>query len=184
MTFFWPLLLIVVALAALGLVYWAVRGQRPDLYAPADLERYAQPVDLAAFQALLDPANDTFLRENLTREEVRDFQHRRCRVAAAYVRRVAANAAVLTRFAELARTSGEPETARAGAELADAALRLRLLALLSYARLRLEMLYPAAPDSIRRVAGLYESLADSATSLAARLEPASGMRCARALYSR
>jgi hypothetical protein len=184
MTLVWPVLLIVVSLAGLGLVYWAVRGQRIDLYAPADLERYAQPVDLAAFQALLDPANEAFLRENLPPGEVRDFQRRRCRVAADYVRRVAQNAAVLTRLAELARTSREPETARAGAELANAALQLRLLALLSYARLRLEMVHPAAPDSIRRVAGLYEALADRAASVAARLEPASAMRCARALYSR
>jgi hypothetical protein len=188
MTLVWPVLLIAVALAGLGLAYWAVRGQRIDLYAPADLERYAQPVDLAAFQALLDPANEAFVRENLLPREVRDFQRRRCRVAAAYVRRVAQNAAVLTRLAELARTSGEPETARAGAELANAALQLRLLALLSYARLRLELILPAAPDPIRRVAGLalakYEALADRASNVAARLEPASAMRCARALYSR
>jgi hypothetical protein len=184
MTLFWPALLIVVALAGLGLVYWAIRGQRIDLYAPTDLERYAQPVDLAAFQALLDPANEAFLRENPPPGEVRDFQRRRCRVAAAYVLRVAQNAAVLTRLGELARTSGEPETARAGADLANAALQLRLRALLSYARLQLEVIHPAAPDSVRRVAGLYESLADRASNVAALLEPASGMRCARALYSR
>jgi hypothetical protein len=188
MTLFWPVLLIAVAFAGLGLAYWAVRGQRVDLYAPADLERYAQPVDLAAFQALLDPANEACLRASLSPREVRAFERRRRRVAAAYVRRVARNAAVLTRLAELARTSGEFETARAGAELANAALQLRLLALLSYARLRLEMVYPAAPDSIRRVAGLalakYEALADRASNLAARLDPASAMRCSRALYSR
>ena len=184
MTYLWPALMIAISFAALLLVYWALRGQSIALSAPTDLERYAQPVDLLAFQALLDPENDRFLREHLAPAEVRAFERRRRQVAAGYVRRVAQNAAILTRFAELARASREPETARAGVELANAALQLRLLALLAYARLQLEMLHPAAPEHVRRVAGLYESLADRAANVAALLEPASGLRCARSLCTR
>jgi len=184
MTLFWPAVLIVLAFAGLALVYWAVRGQRIALAAPSDLERYAQPVDLAAFQALLDPGSEAFLRAELSPSELRAFLRRRCRVAAAYTRRVAANAALLVRLAELARHSPDPATARAGAELANAALELRLLALLSYARLQLELLHPAGPHYIRRVAGAYDALADRAAGVAALLEPSSGMRCARALASR
>lgn len=181
---FWPALLIAIAFAGLALGYWAVRGQRVELDAPADLERYTQPVDLAAFQALLDPGNEDFLRAQLPPAELRAFLRARRRVAAAYTRRVAANAAVLTRFAELARHHPDPATARAGAELANAALELRLLALLCYARLQLERVHPAAPEYVRRVMGAYGSLADRASSVASLLEPASGMRCARALASR
>jgi len=184
MTYLWPALMIAISLAALLLVYWALRGQSIALAAPTDLERYAQPVDLLAFQALLDPENDTFLREYLAPAEVRAFERRRRRVAAGYVRRVAQNAAILTRLAELARASHEPETARAGVELANASLQLRLLALLAYVRLQLEIIHPAAPEHIRRVAGLYGSLADRASNVATLLEPASGMRCARSLCTR
>ena len=181
MTLLWPGLMIAISFAALLLVYWAVRGQSISLAAPTDLERYAQPVDLLAFQALLDTGNDEFLRTQLEPAEVRAFERRRRRVAAAYVRRVAQNAAILTRLAELARASHEPETARAGVELANAALELRMLALLAWARLQVEIIHPAAPEHIRRVAGLYESLADRASNVAALLEPASGLRCARCL---
>jgi hypothetical protein len=184
MNSFWPALFVAIALAGLALMYWAVRGQRVAIAAPADLERFTHPVDLAAFQALLDPGNDEFLRAHLPAEEVRAYQRARCRIAAAYTRRVAANAAVLTQLAELARHSPDAATARAGAELANAALELRLLALLSFARLRLELLHPAAPVYVRRVLGSYESLADRASGVASLLEPASGMRCARALCTR
>ena len=177
-------LLIAFAFLALGLGYWAVRGQRVALSAPADLERHAQPVDLAAFQALLDPANEAFLRENLPAGEVRSFQRQRARVAAGYVQRVARNAAVLTTLADLARSSSDPQTARAGAELADRAVQLRLVALLAYVRLRLEVIHPELPAYARSVAGSYEALSDRAAALASQLEPASGLRCARALYSR
>lgn len=179
MILLWTLAL--VALAATALVYWAARGQRIEIYAPADLERYARPVDLAAFQALLDPGSESFARENLSPAEFRSYRRERCRVAASYTRRVAENAAVLTRLAELARHSADPATARAGAELADAALALRLLALLCCARLQLELIHPAAPEYVRRVAGSYQALTDRASNVAALLEPASGMRCARAL---
>ncbi len=160
--------LIAFAVLALGIGYWAVRGQRVALQAPADLERFAAPVDLAAFQALLDPANEAFLREHLTAGEVRAFQRQRARVAAGYVQRVARNAAVLTTLAELA----------------DRAVQLRLLALLAYVRLRVEVLHPAIPGYARSLAGAYEALSDRAAAVAAQLEPASGLRCARALYSR
>jgi hypothetical protein len=176
--------LIAFAFAALAVGYWAVRGQRVALTVPADLERYAEPVDLAAFQALLDPANESFLRAALSAGEVRAFQRQRARVAAGYVQRVARNAALLTRFAELARASSDPQTSRAGAELADRAVQLRLVALLAYLRLRVEVIHPDIPGYARAVAGAYESLSDRAAAVAAQLEPASGLRCARALYSR
>jgi len=184
MSYLWPVLFVALALTGLALLYWVFRGQRVELYAPADLERYVQPVDLAAFQSLLSPENEDFLRAETSPAELRSFLRQRRRVAAAYIRRVAANAAVLTRLAELARTSSDPATARAGAELANAALELRLLALLCYARLQLERVHPAAPEYVRRVAGAYGSLADRASSVASLLEPTSGMRCARALASR
>jgi len=183
MTYLW-LLMLATSLAALLLVYWALRGQNVSLTVPTDLERYAQPVDLLAFQALLAPEQEQFLRQHLPPAEVRAFQRRRLRIAAGYVRRVAQNAAIVTRFAELARASNHPDTARAGEELANAALQLRLLALLAYARLQLETLHPAAPEHIRRVAGLYEALADRASAVATLLEPASGIRCARSLCTR
>jgi hypothetical protein len=183
MNYLLPMLLVALSLGGLALVYWALRGQRVDLYAPTDMERYAAPVDLAAFQALLDEQNDGFLRDRLPPAELRAFQRERCRIAAGYVVLVARNAAVLTRLGELARGSVDPQTARAGAELANAAIRVRLLALMAYARLRLEMLHPAAPQYAGDVVGLYQSLADRATNVAGLLEPASGMRCARTLYS-
>jgi hypothetical protein len=176
--------LIVFAFGGVALGYWAVRGQRVALSAPADLERYVETVDLAAFQALLDPANETFLRADLSPAELRAFQRKRARVAAGYVRRVAQNAAILTRLAGLARHSPNEEAARAGAALANEAVQLRLLALVVWARLELEVLHPAAPQSLRRVAGLYATLTDRAAGVAALLEPAAGLRCARALCAR
>ncbi|MDP9267528.1 MAG: hypothetical protein M3P27_04280 [Acidobacteriota bacterium] len=181
MTHLWPALMIAISFAGLLLVYWAVRGQSISLTAPTDMERYVQPVDLLAFQALLDAGNEKFLRQYLSVAEVRALERRRRRVAAGYVRRVAENAAILTRLAELARASHEPETARAGVELANAALQLRLLALLAYGRLQLEIIHPAAPEQIQRVAGLYGSLTDRASNVATLLDPASGIRCARSL---
>jgi hypothetical protein len=183
MSYLWPTILLAVSIAGLALVYWAVRGQRVDLYAPTDMERYAEPVDLTAFQALMNQDDERFLRDELPPAELRAYQRERSRIAAGYVVRVARNAAVLTRLGELARASGDLQTSTAGAELANQAIRLRLLALMAYARLRLEMVHPAAPQYAGNVVGLYESLADSAANVAGLLQPASGMRCARSLYS-
>jgi hypothetical protein len=182
-SYLWPAVLIAVSLVGISLAYWALRGQRISLYAPTDLERYAQPIDLLAFQALFDDENDHFLRANLPPAELRAFQRERCRIAAGYAKRIARNAAVLTHLGELARASDDTETARAGAQLANDSLQLRLLALAAYARMRLEVIHPAAPERVRRVLDVYESVADRAARVASLLEPASGMRCSRSLYS-
>jgi len=124
-------LLIAFALVVVGVLVRAIRRRRapvPDLHA---LEAHTQPVDLAAFRNLVDPAEEDYLRENLPAGPFHALQRERMRAALEYVRRTAYNSAILLRVGEAARRDPNPEVAAAARTLMNDALRLRMNAMLA-----------------------------------------------------
>lgn len=166
--------LILVALAASLAValLLAVRGQRLRVSGLDDLEGRTQHLDLAAFRNLTDPGEEEFLRAELSPTLFRKVQRERLRAAADYVRRAAANAAVLLRIGEAAQRDPQPAVAAAGQELVASALRLRLYTMLALGLLYARIVLPGARLSALPVVDRYERLVDGVARLGRLQRPA------------
>jgi len=174
-------LLTLLGLAAIGLMLRSLRGQAAAIHSIEELEGQTQPIDLEAFRNLMDPAEQAYLREHVSSDDFRRLERQRLRVARVYVRRAAHNAAVLVRLGEAARASANPEIVRAGQELVNSALQLRLNALLAETQLLVRMVLPAGrPDAAALLQG-YQGLIERLTRLCRLQHPAYAARAVAAL---
>jgi len=174
-------LFLVAALAAVVLLLWAARGHGAAVLDLEELPGKTQPVDLAAFRNLTDPAEEEYLRAQLAPGDFRRLQRERMRAALEYVGRAAQNAALLVRLGEVARRSPEPEVAEAARELVDDALRLRLYALLAGVKLRARLLLPGARLSAAPLLDRYQRLTDAVGRLSRAQKPSFAGRISAAL---
>lgn len=123
---------------------WVFRsGKRaPDL---AELEKHIQPVDLEIFTNLLEPEQETYLKQKLSRKEFRRYKRMRFLAAHRYISRAATNAGILITVGRRAARSPDTGIAVAGRELAEAALRMRLYSVLAEVMLCLQLVLPRPP---------------------------------------
>ncbi|MGD0760923.1 MAG: hypothetical protein ABR921_18645 [Candidatus Sulfotelmatobacter sp.] len=105
-------LLIVAAVATLASVAGLAvsRALRPA--SKAELESQIEPIDVAAFRNLIDPAEDEYLRRHLSAGQFRVTQRARLRARAAYVRVASRNAAVLIRMGQTALATSDARLAQ------------------------------------------------------------------------
>src|SRR3984957_8038550 len=123
-------ILIVGAVATLASVGFAVsQALRPA--SKAALEAQLEPIDVAAFRNLIDPAEDEYLRRHLSAAQFRVTQRSRLRARAAYVRVASRNAVVLIRMGQTALAASDAGANHAPAnhapannDVREAALRL------------------------------------------------------------
>jgi hypothetical protein len=144
---------IIIAVLALG-VPVIIRLTRGRGNAP-QIEQI-RSVDLRAFRNLMDPEEEEHLRRHLPPADFRRIQRERLRAAVEYVECAAFNAGILMHFAEAARRSPDPATARAAANLSEHAVRLRSYAFQAIPKLYLAMIFPGRRISPARVADSYE----------------------------
>ena len=163
---------IAVALMAMAMMWRAARGQSAPVKALDDLQGRTLEVDLAAFRNLTDPAQDEFLRRELSPREFRAVQRGRRLAAIEYLRRAAHNATILLRLGEAARKSVEPAIMAAGEQLVGAALTMRLYSLLAIAELYVEVALPDVSFSLAKATEHYESLRVSLSRLGYLQRPA------------
>jgi hypothetical protein len=175
------LLIIVFAAAAIALFLGAVRAHRQMARELPQLEDLTQSVDLAAFRNLVDPAEESYLRENLSRPQFRAIQRQRLQAALEYVRRTAHNASLLLRAGEAALRSEDPEIAMAGRELVNHALLLGIRAKLAVPLLYARIALPGAHISVGRVIDVYQRLTEDAVRLARLQNPAYAARITAAI---
>jgi len=152
------LLLIIVALLALGFLIRLAKGRTASSEALENPREHIRAVDVEAFRNLVDPDEEEFLRTNLPPAEFRRIQRERLRAAVEYVSCAAQNAAILLRVADAGRRSADPATAQAAEKLVDNAIRLRLYASLAIPRLYLGMILPGAHIAPVRIAESYEQM--------------------------
>jgi hypothetical protein len=173
-------LLIVAAVATLASVAGLAvsRALRPA--SKAELESQIEPIDVAAFRNLIDPAEDEYLRRHLSAGQFRVTQRARLRARAAYVRVASRNAAVLIRMGQTALATSD---ARAPNEVREAALRLVNDALLlrrnaGFALLRIyaDMAWPNRSATTAGLIDRYERLSDSAMLLGRLRNPGVAVR--------
>ncbi len=173
-------ILVAAGLALAGFLFLVVRGTTGAKGTLEEVGRATRPVDLAAFRNLVDPAEDEFLRQSLPPAVFRRVQRQRLRAAIVYVGRSAANAAVLLRIGEALRRE-DPASAAMGQEIADAALRLRVYALLVLAILHARVWFPAIGTPVHEVGTRYEELRNQFGRLARTRHPAEAGRLLAAL---
>jgi hypothetical protein len=152
------LILVLVAFVGLGFLITLAKGRASASKVLENPTEHIRAVDLAAFQNLVDPDEEAFLRTYLAPAEFRKIQRERLRAAVEYVSCAAQNAAVLVRLADAGRRSPDPATAEAAEKLVQNALRLRLYALHAVPRLYLGMILPGARISPAIIAERYEQM--------------------------
>jgi len=159
-------LIILAAAAVLFLVFlvlqtiWQYSGRKPS---PA-----AQliPVDLAAFQNLIDPQEERFLRARLTASQFRTIQRARVSAAKLYVAALSENAAILAAAGQSARYHSDPEIAAVGLDVVHRAIKLKLWCILTLLRLNGALVFPTRLSPSGRLADQYMLV----SSMAARLQ--------------
>jgi hypothetical protein len=170
---FFIALLSLVALVVLLLV---TRGYSESVSALGDLAGHTRPVDIEAFRNIIDPSEEDFLRANLPAREFRSVQRQRLLAASEYVRNTAHNAAVLLRLGQTGLHNPDPVLAAASRQLVDNALRLRIYAILSLAKLYVRIAVPEARLSSSRLADNYQELRSLVGYFALKENPARAAR--------
>src|SRR2546429_1841634 len=113
------------AIALLLILFRTVHGNTAQISSLNELPRLTEPIDLPAFLNLIDPAEERFLRANLTANVFREVQRERLLATVEYVRRAARNAGVLVQLGEAVSKEANSEVSLLGRELATTAIRLR-----------------------------------------------------------
>jgi hypothetical protein len=179
------IVVIIVVLAAIALALIVFRTAHGSAAAKIgtvdDLEGFTEPIDLRAFLNLVDPAEEEFLRANLSPQVFRRVQRQRLLAAAEYVRCAARNAALVVRLGEAASAEASMEISGIGQELVTAAIRLRALAFLALCLLYVKTAIPNARLSPLPIPNLYQHLLERVGLLARLTSPAHAGRIVQAL---
>jgi hypothetical protein len=174
-------ILIVVAVLALalmvGLALSRVLQPSPGAKLPgANSDAQIEPIDVAAFRNLVDPAEDEYLRRHLTPAQFRVTQRSRLRARAAYVLVARKNAAVLVRIGQTALATHDAHAQEAARQLVNDALLLRRNATVALVRVYADMVWPNRSSAAAGLIEGYERLSSSAMLLGRLRNPAVAVR--------
>jgi hypothetical protein len=161
-------ILILAALLGLllaGAMLRAARGQEIVAGSLEELERHIRPVDVAAFENLIDLEEEEFLRLHLPGALFRAMERRRLRAVGWYVQDIAHNAGLLLHLGEAVARQSNPEEAAAAREMADRALCVRAYAFLALAAIYVRIVFPGARISVGAVGEAYGSLTEDMSRL-------------------
>jgi hypothetical protein len=171
------LFLVLFSIVALGTYFIVTRGAVPKSESIESLESSLRAVDLAAFLNLTDTGETEFLRTVLSPESFRRVARMRIRAALKYLKRLSWNSAVLQKIGEVAARNPDQAIAASGRELANTALRTRILILRAYYKLVPQLVFPS--HSTRSDSSLlsdYEELRHRFGALAAVQQPLDASR--------
>jgi len=164
--------LVLFSLVAFATFIIVLRGAVPQSDSIERLESQLQSVDLNAFLNLTDAREAEFLRTTLPPTTYRRLTRARIRAALKYLKCLSRNSAVLQRIGELAGRSSDQLVADSGRELANTALRTRILILRAFWKLAPQLILPAyGVASDPRILSDYEELKRRFGSLASKQQP-------------
>ncbi|HEX5432889.1 MAG TPA: hypothetical protein VFY05_01520 [Candidatus Angelobacter sp.] len=153
------LIVIALALGAIGLLLVAVRGRKKRA------TQTVRPIDLKAFRMLMDREDELFLKQRLPRRRFSKLKRQRIAVTMRYVGRIAGNASLVMGLGEAARGSSDPEVARTAAQILELASQLRLQCLLALGKLSLEFAVPSLQLTPAVLAPEYQKLRENVAHL-------------------
>jgi hypothetical protein len=137
------IILVVAAALALLLILRVALSRNLQISTEASLAGQIQPIDVAAFRNLIDPAEDAYLRRRLPASQFRKVQRERLRATACYIQIAGKNATVLIRMGQKALAANDARTMNAARQLVDNALLLRRNATFALFRIYVAMIYVA-----------------------------------------
>ena len=136
--------LVLVAAAGCALaafLYFTVRIHSRQCALENALESF-QAFDVDAFKNLVDPNEETFLRNNLSSKKFREIKRHRVRTALIYTYEIDRAALALAQFGQAARNNPDSAMAASIVQLTDNAYRLRMKNVWTKARLWTGILLP------------------------------------------
>ncbi|MGH9512051.1 MAG: hypothetical protein ACRD2U_07925 [Terriglobales bacterium] len=146
-------------------LYRVAAGNLRALPHAGDPKPHIEPLDVLAFNNLIDSAEEDFLRENLPPPVFRSIQRLRLRAAIEYVTCASRNAALLVRAGKAVSPGAGDEQARQAQELVAAAVQLRWLSVLVLALLWVKIAFPALRLSLKEVSAMHERIVRQQGSL-------------------
>jgi len=155
--------MIVLFLGAQVWLRYLGRGSALALHA-----REMVPIDLEAFENLIDPEEEEFLRTSLLPSEFRRVQRLRVRAAKFYVAALSQNAGVLVALGQAARLNPDSEIAATGQEIMQKAIFLKVWCLISYMRMEAALFFPEILSPSNKLANQYMLVSYMAASLPGR----------------
>lgn len=173
--------LVIVAAVSLVVILSFALSRGLQVSAHRSLLGQIQPIDVAAFRNLIDPAEDDYLRRRLPASEFRVVRRERLRAMAAYVQTAGRNAAILVRMGQGALASADPQTSEAGRQLVDNALLLRRNAAFALLRIYVALAWPNSGLAAAPILHGYERLNGSAMLLGRLQNPAAPVRISATL---
>lgn len=172
------IILVIAAVLALVVVLRVTLSRGLQVSNGRNLAAELQPIDVAAFRNLVDPAEDDYLRRRLPAAEFRTVQRQRLLATAVYVKRANRNAAILTLIGQKAEAASNPQTAEAARQLVQNATLLRQNATIALLKIYVALAWPNASLGATPVVQRYERLNVSAMLLGRLQNPASPVRIA------
>jgi hypothetical protein len=168
-------------LAAVFCLAIFLRRQGTPIQSVSELAAHSKPVDLQAFRNLVDPGEEAYLRSTLSPADFRRLQRARMVAAIDYVRRTAHNAGLLLQLGDVARRASNPDIARAGGELANRALQLRLYSISALCIFALRIAIPWVPLQPSNIIASYDRVRDCMAGLTRMQAPGLASRADAAL---
>lgn len=168
-------------LAAVFCLSMLLRRQGDPIRSINELAARSKPVDLQSFRNLVDADEEAYLRSSLSPANFRRLQRGRMIAATEYVRRTAHNASLLLQLGDAARRATDPDVARAGAELANRALQLRLYSMLSMCIFGLRIAMPSVPIRPSSIIASYDRMRECMIGLTRMQVPGSASQVEAAL---
>jgi hypothetical protein len=115
-------------------------------------------LDVPAFNNLIDPREEEFLRENLPPPAFRTIQRLRLRAAIEYVMCANRNAAVLIRIGRSVSSAKNPQRSSQAQDMVNASVQLRLLSFFVLCLLWVKIAFPGLHLALTGVSNLHERL--------------------------
>ena len=175
------IILVIVAVLALIFILRFTVSRSLQVSEGASLAGKIQPIDVAAFRNLINPAEDDYLRRRLPASEFRVVRRQRLHAMAAYVQTAGRNAAVLVRMGQSALAAANPQTSEAARQLVDNALLLRRNAAFALVRIYVALAWPNSGLAATPILHGYERLNGSAMLLGRLQNPAVPVRISATL---
>jgi hypothetical protein len=175
------IILVLVAVLALVFILGFTVSRSLQVSEGASLAGKIQPIDVAAFRNLINPAEDDYLRRRLPASEFRVVRRQRLRAMAVYVQTAGRNAAVLVRMGQSALAAADPQTSEAARQLVDNALLLRRNAAFALVRIYIALAWPNSGLAATPILHGYERLNGSAMLLGRLQNPAAPVRISASL---
>lgn len=170
------IVLVITAVLALAIILSVAIARGPQSRKSVELTETIRPIDVRAFRNLINPAEDDYLRRQLSPGMFRTVRRERLLAMAAYVKVAAENAAVLVRAGQSALAVGDPRVAEAAHKLVNDALLLRRNSLVALARIYIALAWPNSGLAAVRVADRYEKVSGAAMLLGRLQNPAVAVR--------